>query len=73
MYNVNFTMTDNATGISLTMNRYCELPSWVISRTSQLIKSHFARLDCYEHARRFFGTDDVSVRLNYVDGIEYAY
>lgn len=73
MYNVNFTMTDNATGISLTMNHYCELPSWVMSRTSQLIKSHFARIQLHDYAAGFFGTDDVSVKLNYVDGIEYAY
>ena len=73
MYNVNFTMTDDATGVSITQNHYCELPSWVMSRGSQLVKSHFARLECYEYARRFFGTDDVSVKLNVVDGVQYAY
>lgn len=72
MYNVNFTMRDCTSGVSLTMNHYCELPSWVRSHT-QLMKSHFARVQLNEYARRFFGTDDVVVTLHYVDGVEYAY
>ena len=72
MYNVNFTMTDCATGISITTNHYCSLPDWVTS-CSQLMKSYFARIQLHEYAKRFFGTDDVTVRLNYVDGVQYAY
>lgn len=72
MFNVNFTMRDCASGVSLTMNHYCELPTWVTS-CSQLVKSYFARIQLHEFARQFFGTDDVVVELNYVDGVEYAY
>lgn len=72
MYNVNFTMTDHASGVSITQNHYCELPSHVTS-TGQIVKSHFARIQLHEYARRFFGTDDVSVKLNVVDGVQYAY
>lgn len=71
MYNVNFTMTDDATGVSLTMNHLCDLPHGV--RASQLVKSHFARVQLHEFAAGFFGTDDVSVKLNVVDGVQYAY
>lgn len=72
MFNVNFTMTDDTTGVSITMNHYCELPKYVTS-TGQIVKSYFARIWLDEYAKRFFGTDDVSVRLNVVDGVEYAY
>lgn len=72
MYNVNFTMEDVASGVSITMNHYVDLPDYVKSKT-QLVKSHFARISCTEFAKRFFGTDDVIVRLNAVDGIKYAY
>lgn len=73
MYNVDFTMKDLSTGIWVTMNLLCDVPDWVRCKRSQLIKSHFARIQCNEFARRFFGTDDVTVSLNVVDGVEYAY
>ena len=70
MFNVNFTMSDGR--VSITQNHYCELPEWVTART-QIMKSHFARIQLNDYASRFFGTDDVIVTLHYVDGVEYAY
>lgn len=72
MYNCNFTMRDKATGISITQNLGFDLPDWVRSR-SQFMLGEFARMNAEEHARQFFGTDDVTVTMHVVNGVEYAY
>ena len=72
MYPVTFTMTDSATGITVTARTRFLVPSWIRDR-SQLVLAHFARIWCGEQARRYFGTDDVWVALREVNGVEYAY
>ena len=72
MHTADFTMTDTATGKTVRATTRFHLPYWVRSG-GQVVVSHFARIWCDEQARRFFGTDDVTVRLNVVDGIKYAY
>lgn len=71
-YNANFTMTNNEKHFSITMNHLCFLPDHVQSR-SQIVLSHYARPQCREMAEHIMGTDDVTVKLNVVNGVEYAY
>lgn len=72
MYNCNFTMRDAATGISITQNLGFDLPDYV-RHGSQFLLGYFARRAAEDYAVRFFGTDDVTVTLNVVNGVEYAY
>lgn len=71
-YPVQFKMTDNSTGTEVEGRTRFVLPSWVQSRT-QFTIGYFARIWCEEVATKYFGTDDVSVALITVNGINYAY